>query len=172
MLGRSNPADTSIVDDMTTLLASLQMRPAEIEGERFAPAIQDNLAPLLLRPQEERLAFMLYLGISANLIATQDGKCLSTASASANLAECYPCRADPRVGREPGWRAKPIGICGISPVFTPDDSGFAYDAAAARQTIMGLLSDLLPEHDWASINELIGTIKEFRARFSTTLRRL
>ena len=30
-------ADTSIVDDLTTLLASLQTRPAAVDGERFAP---------------------------------------------------------------------------------------------------------------------------------------
>lgn len=68
------PADTSIIDDMTTLLAFLQMNGAAIEGMSFDETSIDAIQPHLLRPDVARLTFLLGIGLSAGLIAAQDGQ--------------------------------------------------------------------------------------------------
>ena len=51
------PADTSIIDDMTTLLAFLQMNPTDIEGMGLAATAA--IQPHLLNASGARLAFLL-----------------------------------------------------------------------------------------------------------------
>lgn len=157
-------ADTSIVDDMTTLLAWLQANPAAIAADQFAPTALEGILPWLLRPQKTRLAFILGLGISADLIAVQED-------------QAHPSRGETR-----RWlgdtRAEQIRVLASAwresqtwrdmwhiPGLYPDDSGWSYDAAAARQTVLGLFADLLPEQGWISINDLIEIIKEFEPDF-------
>ena len=74
------PADTAIVDDMATLLAYLQVAAVEARADEGAPAPAplppghvDTLAPFLLRPEVERLDFLLGLARSLSLIAPRDG---------------------------------------------------------------------------------------------------
>ena len=157
-------ADASIIDDMTTLLAFLQMQGADITGTNFAPAAIDAIRPHLLRPDEARLAFLLGVGISAGLIATQEGK------------------AQPRRSQARSWLnvSRPEQIRQLSqawlesrhyrdlwhvPDLYPDDSGWSYDAVAARSAVMALFSDLLPQQGWVSIKELIHAIKELEPDF-------
>ncbi len=158
------PADTSIVDDMTTLLAMLQAEPRKVEDERFIAVASESIKPQLLRPSETRLAFMLGVGLSAELIAREDNK------------------AQPKRGEARAWlqasRAAQIQTLARAwlksrsyrdmwhiPGLYPDDSGWSYDAATARNAVMELLGDLLPEQGWVSINDLIEIIKEFEPDF-------
>lgn len=159
-----NRADTSIVDDMTTLLAALQTRPAALEGERFAPEFVETIRPDLLRPQENRLSFMLGVAESADLISREDGK-------------AHPLRSEARSWLEE-TRARQIECLAKAwltcetyremwhiPGLYPENSGWSYDAAAARGAVVQLLADLLPEQGWVSINELIEIMKEFEPDF-------
>ena len=157
-------ADTSIVDDLATLLALLQARPAELVGERIEPDSAAAITPYLLQRDDNRLNFMLAVAISANLIATQDGG-------------ARPKRDDARAWLEAA-RARQIQTLATAwlesasyrdmwhiPGLQPEDSGWSYDAAAARRAVMNLLADLLPDHGWVSINDLIDIIKEFEPDF-------
>jgi hypothetical protein len=67
-------ADTSIVDDLTTVLAYLQLHGALVVDEDFVAADRDALLPHLLDQDESRLAFLLGMGISADLIVVDEGK--------------------------------------------------------------------------------------------------
>ena len=159
-----SPADTAIIDDMTTLLAWLQANPAEIQGDQFADSALDGILPLLLRPNTIRLAFLLGIGLSANLIAIHDAK-------------AHPSREETRawLGISRAQQVKALASAWLEsqtwrdmwhiPGLTPEDSGWSYDAAAARKTVMELLADLLPEQGWISINDLIEIIKEFEPDF-------
>ena len=158
------PADTSIVDDMATLLALLQAEARPLEGEHFAPAAAESIKPYLLRASEARLSFMLGLGLSAGLIALQDDKAHPSrhkARAWLEAARAAQIRALAQAWLESQSYRDIWHIPGLY----PDDSGWSYDAAAARKAVMELLGDLLPEQGWVSINDLIEIIKEFEPDF-------
>ena len=159
-----SPADTSIVDDMTTLLAILQSLPAEVVEERFAPSAADAILPYLLRQNESRLAFMLGIGISAKLIALGDGR----AQPSRNEARVWlsAARSEQIRALAAAWKqSQSWRDMWHIPGLYPEDSGWTYDPAAARNAIMGLLGDLLPDQGWVSVNDLIEVIKEFEPDF-------
>lgn len=158
------PADTSIVDDMTSLLALLQAEARQIEGERFIPATAEDIKPLLLRPSDNRLVFMLGLGLSADLIARQDDK----AQPSRNQARAWleASRAEQiRILARAWLESQNYRDMWHIPGLYPEDSGWSYDAAVARKAVIELLGDLLPEQGWVSINDLIEIIKEFEPDF-------
>lgn len=159
-----HPADTSIVDDMTTLLAWLQVSEASVEGEGFTEAARAVIMPYLLRPAETRLAFMLALGISAKLIGVQDGKAQPRRDETRNWLKAT--RAEQIRGLASAWQESQLyrDMWHI-PGLYPEDSGWAYDAAAARKAVIELFGDLLPEQGWVSINDLIEIIKEFEPDF-------
>ncbi len=159
-----NPADTSIVDDLTTLLAILQSSPAGIEGARFAPEKAGAIAPQLLNQSESRLSFMLGIGIGAGIITLEEGNAQPSreqARSWLNATRAEQIRTLALAWRESqNWR----DMWHI-PGLYPDDSGWSYDPAAARNAIIALLEELLPERGWISINDLIEVIKDIEPDF-------
>ncbi len=157
-------ADTSIVDDMTTLLAALQTRPAALEGERFAPDFATNIRQYLLQAHENRLSFMLGVAESADLISRESGKAHPWRSEARSWLEASRAQQIKRLAN--AWLAcETYREMWHIPGLFPEDSGWSYDAAAARGAVMQLLADLLPEQGWVSINDLIEIIKEFEPDF-------
>lgn len=158
------PADTSIVDDMTTLLAILQSKPAPIDGARFAPETAGDIAPQLLNQSESRLNFMLGIGLSARVIALEEGNAQPSreqARSWLSAARAEQIRTLAQAWRESqNWR----DMWHI-PGLYPDDSGWSYDPAAARNAIIALFEDLLPERGWISVNDLIEVIKDVEPDF-------
>ena len=157
-------ADTSIVDDLATLLATLQARRADVDGERFAPDFAAAVTPLLLRREESRLSFMLGVAQAAGIIAIEDGKAQPKRDETRTWLEAP--RARQIEGLAKAWL---VGAAYREmwhvPGLYPEDAGWTYDAAAARNAVMQLLADLLPEQGWVSINDLIVIIKEFEPDF-------
>ncbi len=159
-----SPADTSIIDDLTTLLAYLQANSVTVHDGGFADDLVNAIMPHLLHDSEIRLGFMLGVAVGANLLAAHED------------------RAQPR--RDPvrtflsGTRSEQIELLSRAwldcinyrdlwhvPGLFPDDSGWSYDAAAARHSVMSLLGELAPEHGWISINDLIEVIKDVEPDF-------
>lgn len=158
------PADTSIIDDMTTLLAFLQMEPTDIEGMGFSAAAIDAIQPHLLNSNGVRLAFLLGVGISAGLMAAQDGKAhprRSEARTWLNAARGEQVRQLAQAWLESKHYRDLWHIPGLH----PDDSGWSYDPAAGRQSAAGLFKELMPPQGWFSVNELIDAIKEIEPDF-------
>lgn len=159
-----NRADTAIVDDLTTLLAWCQVNPAEVEAEQLTEAATASLLPLLLKPSPTRLAFLLGIGISARLIEIEDGRALPRRQEARNWLKST--RAEQIQALARAWReSQTYRDMWHIPGLTPEDSGWSYDAVAARKAVIELLGDLLPEHGWVSINDLIEIIKEFEPDF-------
>jgi len=157
-------ADTSIVDDLTTLLASLQTRPAAVEGERFTPDAEALITPCLLLRNRERLSFLLGLAEGADLIARADGRAHPKRDETKAWLEAPRAKQIKRLAE--AWLASPsYREMWHIPGLNPEDSGWAYDAAGARQAVMQLFADLLPDQGWVSINDLIEIIKEFEPDF-------
>ena len=162
--GDYRSADTSIIDDLTTLLAYLQVNTVMLAGAGFAEDVAAELEPHLLRQDGNRLDFLLGMAASADLIAAQEGR-------------AFPKRQDAR-GFLSAARSEQIrhlsgawlesrsyrDLWHIGGLF-PDDSGWSYDVSAARQAVMNLLGELLPEQGWVSINDLIAIIKEVEPDF-------
>lgn len=163
-VGNIITADTSIIDDMTTLLAYLQMFDAHVEGDNFTEDSMDDIMPHLLRQGDIRLAFLLGVGVTANLITTQDGQAFprrtevrqwlnaSRAEQTQQLAQAWLSSTEYR----DMWHI---------PGLFPDDSGWAYDALQARNSVMSLFTELVPEQGWISVNDLIDSIKEIEPDF-------
>ena len=157
-------ADTSIVDDLTSLLASLQTRPAEVQGEHFASDYAASVTSILLRREERRLSFMLGIAESADLIQREDGKAHPKRQEARNWLEEPRAQQIKRLAK--AWLgSRTYREMWHVPGLYPEDSGWSYDAAAARSAVMQLLADLLPDQGWVSINDLIEIIKEFEPDF-------
>lgn len=155
-------ADTSIVDDMTTLLAYLQISGGtDVEGETLAAPAVDALMPHLLTEGEARLAFLLGVGISAELIEVD-----------AAAGKAFPKRADIRrwlagtrsaqvKSLAEAWRASATyrDLWHVSGLH-PEPTGWPYDPVIARSAVIHFLSDIVPEQDWWALEDFIETIKE------------
>lgn len=163
-VGAVSRADTSIVDDLTTLLANLQAKAVPLEAGQFAPGFAAELRPYLLQPGAGRLSFLQAIAISANLINVEGG-----------MAQLQRDEARAWLEAERAQQIRRLAAAWLEtsnyrdmwhiPGLKPEDSGWNYDAAAARSALMNLLADLLPENGWVSINDLIEIIKEFEPDF-------
>ncbi len=158
-------ADTSIIDDMTTLLAYLQAFSADVEVDSFTEKSSTDIMQYFLRPNDIRLSFMLGIGVSAELITTQDGKAYPRRTEvrqwlSASRAEQTRLLVEAWLGSK--YYRDMWHIPGLYP---DDDSGWSYDPVVARNSVMGLFTELVPEQGWSSVNSLIAMIKEIEPDF-------
>lgn len=156
-------ADTSIVDDLATLLAYLQLHGAQVEEEDFSPADRDLILPHLLNDDETRLAFLLGVGISANLITVEEGR------ASTQRAEVRRWLSEPRASQvrllAEAWRGSTAfrdlwHVPGLFPEGMPN-----YDPAVARTAMMNFLSEIAPDQEWWALDEFIEVVKHTDADF-------
>jgi hypothetical protein len=171
-------ADTSIIDDMVTLLAYLQGFGAEVEsrlggdGSAAAPTLAlyltekdtTRLLPHLIVDDEERLAFLLEIGLSAGLIEIQ-------------TARAYPRRVEVRRWLESkraaqlrtlidAWyqSADYAELWHVSGLH-PEPTGWPYNPLVARESMLIFLRDFVPRTAWWSIDDLIAMIKETEPDF-------
>lgn len=156
-------ADTSIVDDLATLLAYLQLHGAQVEDEEFSPADRDLILPHLLNADETRLAFLLGLGISADLIAVEEGR------ANTKRAEVRRWLSEPRASQvrllAEAWRSSTAfrdlwHVPGLFPEGMPN-----YDPTIAREAMLNFISEIAPEQDWWALDEFIEVVKHTDADF-------
>jgi hypothetical protein len=159
-------ADTSIVDDLATLLAYLQLRPPTVEGESLVQADRAQLMRHLLKAEDDRLTFLFALSQSADLVELQAGK-------------AYPKRAEtrrwlsaPRYEQvqllAESWRtSKLYRDLWHVPGLHPDPGGELdeYDAAVARASIIEVMGELLPKQEWWSLEAFIAAVKDSEPDF-------
>jgi len=158
-------ANTSIIDDMTTLLAYLQAYEGDVDDDGFTDDSAERILRHFLHPNDIRLSFILGIGVSANLITTQDGKAYPRRTEvrtwlNASRAEQTRQLAQAWLGSK--YYRDMWHVPGLHP---DDDSGWSYDAVGARNSVMGLFTELVPEQGWISVNALIDMIKEIEPDF-------
>lgn len=151
-------ADTSIVDDMATLLAYLQLYGAAIEGETLAKADHEQLLPHFLNQDQTRLAFIVGLGITADLIEVEAGK------ANTKRAEVRRWLAGTRAVQikqlADSWRNSPtFRDLWHVPGLHPEPTGWPYDPLVARTAVLNFLSEIVPEQDWWGLEDFIEEVK-------------
>jgi hypothetical protein len=159
-------ADTSIVDDLTTVLAYLQLTGPLLDGGRLAAEDHDYLIRYLLKPEEDRLYFTFALGVSADLIEIQGGRAFpKKAEARRWLSET---RAAQVKALAEGWRRATFyrelwQVPGLHP--EPGGELDEYDASVARGAILDLMGELVPKSEWWSVEQFIDVVRESEPDF-------
>ncbi len=159
-------ADTSIVDDLTTFLAYLQLQGPTLDGDMLSAEDTAQITPFMLKPQDNRLPFLLGVGLSADLIEVQGGK-------------VYPKRAEARRWLSAtraaqvqilaeGWRKSTVyrdlwHVPGLHPEAGGELDN--YDPSAGRDNALELMGELVPNQDWWSPDAFVQSVKESDADF-------
>ncbi len=156
-------ADTSIVDDMTTLLAYLQLYGAALDEHTLAEADRDRLMPYLFKQDAQRVAFLVGLGLSADLIEAEGGRIGPKRAETRRWLEQQ--RAVQVRQLAEGWRTSVAyrdlwHVPGLHP-----EAGWPYDPTLGREAVVNFLGDIVPEQDWWSLDEFIEAIKQSEPDF-------
>ena len=162
-INRTRRADTAIVDDMTTLLAYLQLHAPAVEGDTLVEDERRRLLPHLLTKRENRIVFMLAIGISADLIEVQNGR-------------AYPRRADARswlgAARSEqietlirAWLEAPLyRELWYVPGLTVEQAE-TYDPTLGRRAVLDALKEAVPESDWFDLDQFAYIVKQTNPDF-------
>ncbi len=164
LLEEIHPADTTIVDDMTTLLAYLQIHRGTLAEGRLAEVDQSALIDHFMHTDDRRLDFLFKVGVSAELIDIQDG-----------LA--FPRRAETRRWLEStrsaqlkymaeGWRESRtyLDLWHVDGLH-PEPTGWSYDPALARREVLDFLREGAPLNGWWGLDEFISVLKDTNPDF-------
>ncbi len=158
-------ADTSIVDDMTTLLAYLQCFGARVDGMNLASDDADAILSHLLVQDRLRLNFLFGVGISARLITSQEGRAYPLRS------EVLPWLSAPRPAQlrallDAWTNSRAYLELWQVPGLYPDDGGCAsYDPVHTRSAIMGFLRELAPPESWWALEDLLSAVHQAEPDF-------
>jgi hypothetical protein len=150
-------ADTSLIDDLTTLLAYIQLQLPALEDRALTAPDAEALLPFLLHDDPARFRFLVRVGIAAGLIEVQESKAvpkraevrrwlgLSRAEQVKSLAEAWRGSRDLiDLWHVPGLEVN--RAAGTMP---------SYDAAAARAVFISLLVEYIPREAWWSLDDFI-----------------
>ncbi len=151
------PAATSIVDDMTTLLAFLRIYSPQVSPTSLAPAALEKLRPFFLNTDESRVAFLMIVGVAAELIDVQEGRALAGKTAVQpwlNAARSVQLKTLAEAWRRTNLYAEVWHVPGLTA-----EAGWMYDAAEARKTVFDLMRDLTPATGWWSLSDFIEMVK-------------
>ncbi len=163
-------ADTSVVDDLTTLLAYLQLqspmldvdaRIQQFEDYRLTQTDRNTVMPQLLTHGDERLTFLVGLALSADLLEVQAGRAITKrAEARRWLAAT---RAEQVRALVEAWRESHLyrdlwHVPGLDP--EPGGKLLDYNATVVRRAVLGFMTDLAPGDKWWSIDSFVETVKE------------
>lgn len=152
------PATTTIVDDMTTLLAYLQIAQAPSDKDALYQQVGDALGPYWFGEADPaRQALLIALAGSMGLASVDEG-----------LFKPVPARARqwledsrPRQVRAlaEAWRNCTLfNDLWHVPGLRPEDTGWRNDPLLARQTVLTYL-EMVPPADWWPIADLIALVK-------------
>ena len=150
-------ADTSLVDDMTTLLAYIQIHGADA-GDEGQHALAAALKPHLLNRDPARLDFLIGLALGAALIEAEAGRLIP------RRAEMRRWLAESRAAQvrllAEGWRTAALyrDLWHV-PGLYPEPTGWHYDPVVARGAIIRMLGELAPEGEWWALDEFIEVVK-------------
>lgn len=160
-------ADTSMVDDLTTLLAYLQLNNPLLQNDSLDGKDEAALTPFLLTGGAERIAFMIGLAASADLIDVQAGRALPKRAEarrwlSANRPEQVKFLAE-------SWRDSTtyVDLWHVPGLYPELEAGTMsqYNPAAARAAVFEIMTHALPAQAWWSLDDFILLVHEDSADF-------
>ncbi len=155
-------ADTTLVDDLATVLAYLQVAAVEARPDgQLPPSHLDTLRHFLLKPEDDRLAFLLGLARALGLLAPRDGL-LKPVSHNARRWLEAPRSEQVRL-LAAGWReTTDFNELFHTPGLVVETAG--NDPRLGRAMILNYLADLPPD-SWWIVTGVVGEIREIDADF-------
>ena len=158
------PADTSIVDDVMTLMAYVQVAQALVQDGRLSDADLRTLMNHLIVKSPERMDFLLPLAVTASLIEVQDGIPGTKRAEARRWLEST--RSQQVKYLTDAWLTSTIfrelwHIDGLN----PEPTGWPYDPTVGRAAIRDFLRDITPTDEWWSVGDLIAVIREAEPDF-------
>lgn len=152
-------ADTSIVDDVVALLAYALLHQPDLDGDTLAGPHRAALLPHLLVRDPARLAFLVSLAVSADLLEVQGGKLTLKRAEARRWLEAH--RAAQVHQLTEAWRdSAAYRDLWHVPGLHPEPTGWPYDPVVARTAVIGFLGEFVPEQDWWSMDEFIEAVKQ------------
>lgn len=160
-------ADTSLVDDLTTLLAYLQLVGPLLNGDSLDAKDADWLAPFLLTPGYERIAFMIGVAASADLIEIQAGRAFPKRAEARRWLSAS--RADQVRVLAEAWRDSTayVDLWHVPGLHPEPEAGTMsqYNPSAARGAVFEIMNHALPAQDWWALDDFILMVREDSADF-------
>jgi hypothetical protein len=155
----AHPADTSVVDDMTTLLAYIQLNSPAVESDSVADV--DALMAHLLTRDAGRLVFLIGLAASAGFIESQSARLYIKRPEVRRWLE-HPRHEQVRTLAE-AWRGSTVwhDLWHVPGLYVEREAGTMpqYNPAAARQEAIDLLESAAPREGWWSQDSFIDLMK-------------
>ncbi len=152
------PATTSLVDDLATLLAYLQVVPTPSDHAALTAQIAEDLGTRWLgEPHPARTALLITLAGSLGLASAERGVFKPVPS----HARAWLERTRPQQVRAlaEGWRGSTLyNDLWHTPGLEPEDTGWRNDPLLARQTVLTFL-EMVPPDDWWPVDEFIKLVK-------------
>ncbi|HYO87757.1 MAG TPA: helicase-associated domain-containing protein [Candidatus Limnocylindrales bacterium] len=158
-------ADTSIVDDMTTLLAFLRLEAPALEDGHLPQEVMARLEPFLLLSGAERMRFMLALAHAAGLIDL--GNRAAPRSVEARRWLNLPRQGQVRQLAE-AWQASDIiDLAHVHGLHIDHNAGtfHQYDPRAVRAMVLKLILAQIPVADWWCLSDFITVVREDNADY-------
>ncbi len=152
------PANTTLVDDMATLLAYLQIERVTSDKNSLREQISAALASYWLGGNDPaRVALLISLAGSMGLAASEDGVLRPVPSNARRwLEETRPRQVRALVE---AWRDTTLfNDLWYTPGLRVEETGWRNDPLLARQTILTFL-EMVPPDEWWPIGELIEMVK-------------
>ncbi|WP_162909270.1 helicase-associated domain-containing protein [Aggregatilinea lenta] len=152
------PATTMLVDDLTTLLAYLQVAQAPAEKDALYTRLFTDLGPHWLGGDHPaRVALLVNLAGGMGLAASEGGVLKPVPTNARGWLD----QGRPRQVRAlaEAWRESTLfNDLWHTPGLQPEDTGWRNDPLLARQIVLTYL-EMVPPHDWWPIERLIDAIR-------------
>lgn len=149
------PADTSLVDDITTMLAFFQVLSASIGDNLLLdePTRRVISAHLIVK-DASRLDFMLLIALSAGMIEIQGGKVYTRRAESRRWLESSRGMQIQMLADT--WRKSDLYIDLVHVAdLTVEQEGWSYDAPDSRAALLNLIRDFTPVDGAWSVEDFI-----------------
>ncbi|MCU0475863.1 MAG: hypothetical protein MUC99_07095 [Anaerolineae bacterium] len=146
-IANARPADTSLVDDFTTLLAFLQVSEARAEAVPYSIRLDDaarkQLMPHLIVKDGGRLDFALLLGVTAGMVEFYDGRAFCKRAEARRWLES-PRAAQLQQLAEAWVRSTDYIDLAHVPNLTLDENGYTGLPDEARREMLRLIHESVP----------------------------
>ena len=164
---RREPADTTIIDDLTTLLAYMQRHPQLQRGDGLTASVRKQLGAYLLHHDERQLGFLFSLVQGWQMLRAEDGKWNVNSAVARPWLQANRHQQVQQLSqtwREASeyrelWQLRELRVdrrAGDMP---------SYDATAARANVLNLLREMAPPGEWWLLEDYIEQVKLARPDF-------
>jgi hypothetical protein len=156
------PADTTLVDDMTTLLAYLRLHTPLLDGDSLSADDVRALEAHLLVRDAVRLRFLLLVGVAGDLIEVANGR----AAPSRTGAPKWLGRTRHEQVRAlaEAWRGATVWVdlWQVPGLYIDVRAGSIaqYNPIAARTAMLESIVQFVPTADWWSVDAFIDMVRE------------